>query len=819
MSLLFGGGSKTKPQFTGLSAQTSTSAIPITIGFGKNRSSHNIIWQGDFQSHKKKQKAGKGGPAQTTYTYSASFILALGWGEASGVTRVWKDQSKITSYTELGFSFFPGTTPQDPWGYILGAHPDEALGYPGIAYMAVANYDLGQGNTLPQHSFEIEWPLFGTQVGGNGDADPAQVLEQFLTNPGYGVGFDFDIFDQASVFSSGQPDSAYQTYCRAMWFGMSPVLSSQETARDVLIRWAKITNTAVVWNGYQIKMRPYGSEEVTAHGATYVPDFPVRFNLTPADLLGGKEDPITFDRTDPSDAKNGMSITISNRGNEYNELPVSWRDQGLVDQFGFLKADSMDAKEICEPEMAKVVVALLGQRVAYVRNTYKFTLGPQYVLLEPMDVLSITAPGLGTLSVMITEFEESDDDVFTIVADEYNGAISIAPHSEVQPSGNNPINTATPSGPVNEPVIFEPPTSGQIWAAVSGVDVENWGGCYVWLSTDDTNYSQVGEVTEPARQGVTTSALPTYAGANPDTVNTFGVDLTMSGGELEDASSGADAAAGVTVSYVGGELLSFENADPTGAHTYNLSSLYRGQGGTTPALRASGSKFARLDDAVFKYTLPPAYIGQLLYIKFQSYNSFGGYVEDIATVTAYEYVPSGAGYGGGAGGAPKVPTGFTALSGAGFVRLNWAAAPANDGVTKFTVYRATGAGQAFGTATAITSVAGETNSYTDVTGTANQAYTYFVVATNGVGDSVNSAGQDGTPTPAGGSVSPWKVNGTGTGASQALTLPFSGVDENGVFVYVNGLRLETSEYSIATDQLTLTTNATGDTIEVIGIVQ
>lgn len=253
MSLLFGGGGqKAKPQFTSLAVQTSTSAIGIAIGFGKNRSSHNIIWQGDFKSNKKKQKAGKGGPSVTTYTYSGSFMMALGWGPINDVTRVWKDQSNVTDYTELGFSLFVGDTPQSPWGYLESAHPAEALGYPGIAYLAVSNYDLGQGNSLPQHSFEIEWPLFGTQVGGNGDADPALVMEEFLTNPDYGVGFNFTVFDQETVFSGPDAettgDSSYQTYCRAMGFGISPVLSSQQAAKKSLERWARITNTAIVWN-------------------------------------------------------------------------------------------------------------------------------------------------------------------------------------------------------------------------------------------------------------------------------------------------------------------------------------------------------------------------------------------------------------------------------------------------------------------------------------------------------------------------------------------------------------------------------------------
>lgn len=63
----------------------------------------------------------------------------------------------------------------------------------------------------------------------------------------------------------------------------------------------------------------------------------------------------------------------------------------------------------------------------------------------------------------------------------------------------------------------------------------------------------------------------------------------------------------------------------------------------------------------------------------------------------------------------------------------------------------------------------------------------------------------------------WRVNASGTGSSQNITLPYSGVDPNGVFVFVNGLRFETSAYSISGTTLTLTAGS-GASIEIIGIV-
>ncbi len=58
------------------------------------------------------------------------------------------------------------------------------------------------------------------------------------------------------------------------------------------------------------------------------------------------------------------------------------------------------------------------------------------------------------------------------------------------------------------------------------------------------------------------------------------------------------------------------------------------------------------------------------------------------------------------------------------------------------------------------------------------------------------------------------VTATGTGASQVVTLPSLGLNDAQVLVFVNGIRYESDEYSISGDELTLTTNAAGDSIEI-----
>ena len=288
----------------------------------------------------------------------------------------------------------------------------------------------------------------------------------------------------------------------------------------------------------------------------------------------------------------------------------------------------------------------------------------------------------------------------------------------------------------------------QVWFAVSGgngtVAGPNWGGCFVHLSTDNVTYQQVGTIDTPARMGVLTgSGLASYGGANPDTVHSCPVNLTMSEGDLEGVTA-TDAANGITLSVIKDvagtlEFLSYRDATLTSAFNYSLAGqLYRKLYGTAAGAHAAGAAFARLDENIFKFDLPANFIGQTIYAKFQSFNIFGGGLEDLASCSVYSYAPAGTGYGGGTGGVPSTPATPTISAPAGYNFLTWAANPTSDNVIRYDVYRATGLSQPFGSSSLIGSTSG--TSYTDSTAAAAQGYTYFIKAVNVVGASAASAG-------------------------------------------------------------------------------
>jgi len=236
-----------KPDYTGLQLQTSVNTLPIPIVYGRTKVAANVVWYANFQSQAP-SSGGKGGlfrsPSGGGYTYSADLIMALCEGPIAGIGVIWRDQSTYT-LAELGLTLFEGTTPQTTWGYLAADYTIEALAYQGTAYVCAASYALGDNADIGNHNFEIIGALAGTGVNGV-DADPAEVISDFLTNPQYGAGFAAASIDAATLFGSGG-DASLQTYCKAMGIAFSPALVDQEQGSSILQRWLQILNCAAVW--------------------------------------------------------------------------------------------------------------------------------------------------------------------------------------------------------------------------------------------------------------------------------------------------------------------------------------------------------------------------------------------------------------------------------------------------------------------------------------------------------------------------------------------------------------------------------------------
>lgn len=205
------------------------------------------------------------------------------------------------------------------------------------------------------------------------------------------------------------------------------------------------------------------------------------------------------------------------------------------------------------------------------------------------------------------------------------------------------INAISPS--VNPPIIFEPNsdfTGNQIKVVmiVTGPGTD-WGGAQVWASADGTTYGQIGTVYQGGVQGVLTTPFPSHS--DPDTVNTLSVDVTMSNGSVISGSV-TDADMGITLAYVGGELVGYSTVTLTSPFNYDLDTyLRRGSYGSTIGAHSAGTRFGLVNGNIFSQIYPASWVGRTVYFKFLSFNSVGGGIQSLASVVAYPYTLTGNG--------------------------------------------------------------------------------------------------------------------------------------------------------------------------------
>jgi len=187
------------------------------------------------------------------------------------------------------------------------------------------------------------------------------------------------------------------------------------------------------------------------------------------------------------------------------------------------------------------------------------------------------------------------------------------------------------------------------------------------VSSDGNTYKQAAHSIGGSRQGVLTATPPT--GADPDTTDTLGVDLSMSAGTLLSGTQ-ADADSFHTLCYVDGELVSYQTATLVSGNRYNLSYLRRGAYGTMIAQHLSGAGFARLDNSVIAIPYTADQIGKTLYLKFPAFNIYGGGAQTLASVSATQITLP----------APPPPpnvTNFSAVQNGEVVTFTWASVSDN----------------------------------------------------------------------------------------------------------------------------------------------
>ena len=584
---------------------------------GTTRVSGNIIDYEDFTAHEHRAttRTGKGGGSKHTdisYTYTVAAAIALCEGPIAGIGKVWKDKEVYQYPNEsIQLTLFNGAVAQAPWPYMTSKHPDKALPYSGLAYMAGV-VDLGDRGSLPQYNFEVYGKLRDT--GDGVDVNPADYIEHVLQS----VGADVQI----------EGIENFRAYCKAADILIStPPEQKSAKAQQIINDIAEITNSLVFWSTDRLKIVPLADKPI----GTWTPANQIQYNLTADDFIAGTDGQlILYKRKDTSEAYNEATVEFINRANSYEKETVSFEVVADVQRNGLKPASKKTAHYLYTKSRAQYYAEQLAMKRLYAKTQYTFRLDWAFCTLEVGDLVTLTdeACQLNKQIVVITAVNEAADGQLEFTA-EGKPAGTYAPARYDVHENERPFidyNQEAPS--VNDVAIFQ--TVGDVGGnnVFIGVNAPaGWGGCSVWLSDNDQNYSRIGSITQQARMGRTRSAFNETANA---------CDVTLNQGMLKGGTH-IDAERANTLCWVNGEALSYEGANMAPNNQFSLTGLVRGQYGTNAISHNAGERFIRVDEALFRYPYRKEDIGKTIYLKFTSMNLFGSNEQELDEVQAYQY--------------------------------------------------------------------------------------------------------------------------------------------------------------------------------------
>ena len=604
-------------------------AVPEIIG--TTRVSGNVIYYDDFTAHEHRetQRTGKGGHSKSvsiTYTYTVAVILGLCEGEIAGLGRVWvgKDQYAYPNDT-IQMTLFRGQANQQPWPYVSGKHPDKALPYAGLAYMAGV-IDLGDSGSMPNYNFEVKGKLLSS--GDGVDANPADYIRYVLDKVGL-----------SKVEIIGLDN--YRLYCKHADLLISTPMdqTSAKTARDIINEIATLTNAYMFWSNDKFKIvccddRAYPAknpEDPDDKG--WQPNRTITYDLTADDFIpqnGGAL--VTYSRKDSSEIYNQFPVEFVNRDSGYEKETVSYALTQDIADYGLRQANTTSASYIYTKARAVKVAETVARKAQYERNKYTFKLDWAFCRLEVGDLVTLTdeSCGLNKQPAMIDSVTEGTDGLLTITAisrakGDYSAA-SFDVHAVDRPYVD--YNVAPPD--TDAPIILQPPaeltTSGlEVWIGARGKR-DGWGGCRVYVSDNKDYYRYAGQIATAARIGTLASAV---------TADATSIEIDANGDFLSGTQQ--DAERGNTLCWLGGECLSYQTATLLQNGHYELTGCIRGQYQTTAAKHDAGAEFARLDTALLRIPFLKEDIGKKVYLKLASYNIFGNNEQDLSNLDEYEY--------------------------------------------------------------------------------------------------------------------------------------------------------------------------------------
>lgn len=565
---LFKPAGRSGPRLSDLRVQTSSYGSPVPQIFGTMRVAGTVIWATDLAERRERSGGGKGRPKVTTYSYTASFAVAVSSRRIIRIGRIWADGNLLRGSggdfkSPVGaFRVHMGDPDQSPDPLIAADKgPGAAPAHRGIAYAVFEDLELADfGNRIPSLTFEVVSDA-GVSIG----AIAASLTTIATIGP-----------DEGEALAV----SGYAALGEDAGVALAPLIEAQ----DLLVR-SDVGGIALT-----------GGEE---SGAILGRGDDVR-------SAGGKRIDGREERRDPVERiPCRVSLRHHDPARDFQTGTQAAERQGP----GSVET-TVDLPAALNAEEARRGAAEALRRTIARRRSVRLARGWAALTYRVGDLVSLEGAG-GRFRIEAREWEA--------------GAVQIAlravPSSSTMPplpadAGEGVRQSDIPVGPTRLALIEmpqpgdEPVAAPQILAAASGDD-SGWRPAALLQRDGEDAYVPIGRSAAAAVMGETLDTLAPGPATLFDDKASVRVRLFDASAILSPASDAA-LLNGANACMIGDELIQFGEAVATGPQEYLLRHLLRGRRGSEWAglSHGTGEAFVLIDeDRLFPVTGDAVRIG------------------------------------------------------------------------------------------------------------------------------------------------------------------------------------------------------------------
>jgi hypothetical protein len=630
----------------GFPTATEGRVIPVFWGTVKI-SGPNVTWYGDMRTEaiKKKQKTGMWSSTMVTlgFRYHLGVQHALGFGELDEFVGLILDDKNITMFNTVTtadtitfdmnqptlfgkaeqeggvkgrVTIYKGTFTQTPNTY-LGLKIGEAIpAYRPVVQAIFEGCYLGNSGRMPKPEFIVRrcpnpLGLTGGKHNIGGDANPANIIYEIMTNRVWGMGIPGSLID-FEVFKAVGNTLADEG------LGMSLLVDNEQGGENLMSEIVRHMD-GVVYNDYAT-----GKFKIALVRKNYdIATLPV---VNEATVQSGT---FEFSRASWEDTQNTVKVKYLDRDQNYTERVVQHQDLANISvRGGAIEAEDYDFLAFSNAVIANKVCARVLQTVSSPLSRINFeanrTVTPW---IRPGAVFKMEWAELGIQSVV---YRVTEVDYGTIGSP----AIRVSAIEDIFAVANVAYNTPNPSGwtnPIQPPValanqkLIEAPylMVGENRAVLT-LAARNGGqelGYNVYADpAGGTSFALIGD--EP---GFTpTGTLVAGYGASTDTLDATGFLIQgVDGVDYLDTANADQFNSGQNLLIIDNEVMAWTSVVSVGAGQYRVQGVLQGVLDTIPTTHSAGARVWFLTEGFGATSTEPYSSNVTVNVKLTPYSAQG----------------------------------------------------------------------------------------------------------------------------------------------------------------------------------------------------